>query len=119
MKTMCKPVSIPMDPDLKLGVALDKEMYQRLVRRLIYLSHTIPDIAYVVSMVSRFMHCLKEIHLQAAHKILQYLKETLERGIFFKRNGNTTLEASTDVDYAGQLLIGDPLQGIAPFDGRN
>jgi hypothetical protein len=41
-----------MDPNQKLGnigdAAVDKEMYQPLVRRLIYLSHTILDIAYVV-----------------------------------------------------------------------
>ena len=109
-----------MDPNLKLSnteedVAVDKEMYQRLVGRLIYLSHTRPDITYVVSMVSQFMHCPKENHLQAVHRILQYLKGTPGRGILFKRNGNTTLEAYTDVDYAAQLLIKDPLQSTAHF----
>ena len=44
-----------MDPNLKLGntedVVVDKELYQRLVERLIYLSHTRLDIVYDVSMV--------------------------------------------------------------------
>ena len=44
-KTARKPASTPMDPNLKLGKAkedapVDREMYQRLVGRLIYLSHT-------------------------------------------------------------------------------
>ena len=52
-----KPVSTPIDPNLRLREAekdaiVDKEMYQRLVGRLIYLSHTRPDIAYVVSVIS-------------------------------------------------------------------
>jgi hypothetical protein len=123
-KTACKPASIPMDPNLKLGnteesVAVDNEMYQRLVGRLIYLSHTRPDIAYAVSMVSQFMHCPKEIHLQAAHRILHYLKGTPGRGILFKRNGNTTLEAYTDADYAGSIIDRRSTTGYCTFLGGN
>ena len=108
-KTACKPVRFPVGTNLTLDnieedVAVDKEMYQRLVGRLIYLSHTRPDITYVVSMVNRFMHCLKENHLQAVHRILQYLKGTPGRGILFKRNGNTTLEAYTDANYACSII---------------
>jgi transposase InsO family protein len=71
-KTACKPASTPIDPNLRLGMAeedaaVDREMYQRLVGRLIYLSHTRPDIAYAVSVISQFMHSPKEVHLQAAH----------------------------------------------------
>ena len=72
-KTACKPVSTPMDPNIKLGIAeedamVNKEMYQRLVGKLIYLSHTRPDIAYAVSVISQFMHSPKEVHLQAPLK---------------------------------------------------
>ncbi|RDX71655.1 hypothetical protein CR513_48958, partial [Mucuna pruriens] len=42
---------------------IEKSKYQRLVGKLIYLSNTRPDIAYVVSVVSRFMHNPKERHL--------------------------------------------------------
>ena len=46
--TACKPLSTPIDSNLKLGneddsAEVDKEMYQRLVGKLIYLSHTRPD----------------------------------------------------------------------------
>ena len=48
---MCKPVGTTIDPIHKLretkeDVAVNKEMYQRLVGRLIYLSHTRLNIAY-------------------------------------------------------------------------
>jgi len=33
---------------------VDKETYQRLVGRLIYLCHTRPDISYAVSVVSMY-----------------------------------------------------------------
>lgn len=46
-----------MDPNLKLDSAkedvIDKEKYQCLVKKLIYMTHTRPDIAYVVSMVTQ------------------------------------------------------------------
>nr|GFC25829.1 putative ribonuclease H-like domain-containing protein [Tanacetum cinerariifolium] len=34
----------------------NRDRYQRMVGKLIYLSHTRPDIAYGVGVVSRFMH---------------------------------------------------------------
>ena len=88
-KTTCRPASTLVDPNIKLGsaeedIAVDKEMYQRLVGRLIYLSHTRPDIAFAVSLVSQFMHQPKEAHLQAALRIVQYLKGTPGKGILFK-----------------------------------
>ena len=46
----CKPVDTPMDPNKKAkkgedSSPVDKGRYQRLVGKLIYLSHTKPDIA--------------------------------------------------------------------------
>lgn len=54
---MCKPVETPMDAAVKLGskengTPVDKGRYQRLVGKLIYLSHTRPYISFVVSMVN-------------------------------------------------------------------
>ena len=53
---------------------MDRERYQQLVGRLIYLSHTRLDIAFAVSVVSQHMHLLKESHLEALYKILRYIK---------------------------------------------
>ena len=70
-KTTCKSANTPVDPNVKLGnaeedITIDKEMYQRLVGKLIYLSHTRPDVTFVVSLVNKFMNRTKEIHLQDA-----------------------------------------------------
>lgn len=71
-KLGCKPVTTPIEPNQRLAeakeeAAVDREMYQRLVGKLIYLAHTRPDISYAVSLISQFMHNPKESHLQAAH----------------------------------------------------
>ena len=47
----CRPIACAESGDL-----IDKEAYQKLVERLIYLCHTRPDISYAVSVVSRYMH---------------------------------------------------------------
>ena len=58
----CKQSPTPIEQNHRIladsGDPVDKHQYQRLVGRLIYLSHTRPDIAYVVSIVSRYMHMI-------------------------------------------------------------
>lgn len=48
------------DPE---GVVVDKGRYQHLVRRWIYFSHTHPDIAYSLSVVSQVNACTSEFHI--------------------------------------------------------
>ena len=79
----------------------DREQYQKLVGKLIYLSHTRPDISYAVGVVSRFMHLPQVQHMQAVMRILSYLKGTSNRGVFFKNNGHLNLMAYTDASWAG------------------
>ena len=83
------------------GKPVDREKYQRLVGRLIYLSHTRPNIAFAVSVVSQYMHSPKESHLKAAYKILKYLKGSPGRGLFFKKNDSKKVEIYTDADWTG------------------
>ena len=123
-KLACKPADTPIDPNHKLGEALedpmvDREMYQRLVGKLIYLSHTRPDIAYAVSVVSQFMHNPREVHLQAVYRILHYLKANPGKGILFRRNTGVLLEAYTDADYAGSPVDRRSTSGFCTFLGGN
>ena len=69
----------------------NKDQYRRMVGKLIYLSHTEPDIAYAVSVVSRFMLLPQVQHMTIVMRILRYLKGTSSRGIFFKANWHLDL----------------------------
>ncbi|XP_059277718.1 uncharacterized mitochondrial protein AtMg00810-like [Lycium ferocissimum] len=109
--TSCKPAESPMESNHKLqsgvGKSVDKERYQRLVGRLIYLSHTRPDIAYSVSLVSQFMHDPRDPHMEAVFRILQYLKSAPGKGLLFSRHDHLKIEAFTDADWAGISTIED------------
>ena len=50
-----------------------------------YLTATRPDIVHVVSLLSRYMHCASEIHLQATKRIVRYIKGIIDFGIKFKQ----------------------------------
>ena len=84
----CKPVNIPMDPLKRIGdseksIPIDTGRYQWLVGKLIYLSHTRPDIAFAISVVSQYMHAPWLEHLEAVYKILKYLKGSLAKRVIF------------------------------------
>ena len=64
---------------------VDKGLYEWLVGKIIYLSHTRMNISSVVSVVSQFMHDPREMHLHTVTSILQYLKGSPGKGILFKR----------------------------------
>ncbi|EXB61547.1 Serine/threonine-protein kinase TOR [Morus notabilis] len=104
----CGPADTPMDLNQKLGDAKDGDpvnttRYQKLVGKLVSLSHTRPDIAFTVNMVSQFMHSPREEHLQAVYRILRYLKSTPGKGRLFEKHGQKTIEAYTDADWAGSV----------------
>ncbi|RVW75579.1 Retrovirus-related Pol polyprotein from transposon RE1 [Vitis vinifera] len=104
----CKPVDTPMDPIGKIDKdndshPTDKDRYQRLVGKLIYLTHTRPDIGFTVSMVSRYMNNPTERHMKAVYRILQYLKKSPGRGLYFKKTSSREVEVFRDADWAGSL----------------
>ncbi|WVY93005.1 hypothetical protein V8G54_032093 [Vigna mungo] len=87
----CKTTRVPIEQNHKIcsdeGTIVNKGQYQRLVRKLINLAHTIPNIAYIVSVISHFMHDSKERHLQASRKgIIVQEKSTIGYCMFLGGN---------------------------------
>nr|GFC10101.1 ribonuclease H-like domain-containing protein [Tanacetum cinerariifolium] len=74
--------------------------YYKLVGKLIYLTNTRPGISYVVHCLSRYMHAPLVSHLDAAVRVLRYLKGSLESGIQINKSGNLKLRAYADSDWA-------------------
>lgn len=121
----CKPAETPIIVNHNLKIEegepqIDQGKYQRLVGKLIYLSHTRPDIAYAVGIVSQFMHRPQKTHMEAAFRIVRYLKGTYNYGVFFKNNNkNLCLQGYTDADWAGNQLDRKSTAGYFMFVGGN
>ena len=117
--TSCKPADAPIDLNEKLsdigGDPVDVGRYQRLVGKLIYLSHTRPDIAFAVSLISQFMHSPKKVHMEAAYRILRYLKGSPGRGLLFEKKAQRTVEVFTDADWAGSITDRRSTSGHCSF----
>lgn len=101
----CKPSSIPMDPTLHLtkdmGTLLPSPTaYRELIGRLLYLTITRPDITFVVHQLSQFLSAPTDTHLQAAHKILRYLKNNPGQGLMYSANSELCLNVFADADWA-------------------
>ena len=81
----CKPVSTPVDHNLKLsadGVHVQNAMdFRSLASALQYLTFTRPDIAYAVQQICLYMHDPWEPNLTALKRILQYICGTLHMGL--------------------------------------
>ncbi|XP_059289573.1 uncharacterized mitochondrial protein AtMg00810-like [Lycium ferocissimum] len=78
----------------------DVHSYQQLIRKLIYLTITRPDICFVVQALSQFMQQPKKSHWEAALRVLRYLKKAPGQGILLKRSPINKLIAYCDADWA-------------------
>uniref|UniRef100_A0A2N9G3F2 Reverse transcriptase Ty1/copia-type domain-containing protein n=1 Tax=Fagus sylvatica TaxID=28930 RepID=A0A2N9G3F2_FAGSY len=120
----CKPIDTPIEQNHRLGedvddTPVDRERYQKLVGKLIYLSHTRPDIAFAVSVVSQFMHAPCEKHMEAVYRILRYLKSAPGKGLMLYKNGHLEVEGYTDADWAGSITDRRSTSGYCTFVGGN
>ncbi|CAN1141377.1 Retrovirus-related Pol polyprotein from transposon TNT 1-94 [Linum perenne] len=104
----CKPADSPMQQNIQFSrekevKPTDKGRYQQLVGKLIYLSHTRPDIAFAVSVVSQFMNAPTEEHLAAVNHILRYLKKTPGVGLMFRKHESRGVDLYTDASWASEV----------------
>lgn len=83
----------------------DKSQYRIIVGSLLYLAcWTRPDIAFAVSELSRFVSDPGSVHMQAAKRVLRYLKGTKDLGLKFTRPSDGSLNrlwGYVDSDWAG------------------
>ena len=74
----CKPAPSPFHYRAKLLVTctspeIDATLYHQLVGKLLYLTHTCPDLSFAVGIIAQFMQNPHESHWKAAKRILRYV----------------------------------------------
>lgn len=110
----CNPSSSTVETNLKLMVNEDPTLFKQIVGSQRYMCNIIPDIAYAVGIISRFMGEPRASHLLAAKRVMTYIKGTLEYGILFHKcmNENSMeLIAYSDADWCGDKQDRNSISG--------
>ncbi|XP_070007778.1 uncharacterized mitochondrial protein AtMg00810-like [Nicotiana sylvestris] len=77
--------------------------YQRLVGRLLYVTMTRADIAFDIQVLSQFMHKPKQSHMEAALRVVRYIKNAPGLGLLMPSESSRKLKAYCDLDWRGCL----------------
>ncbi|XP_071708044.1 uncharacterized mitochondrial protein AtMg00810-like [Rutidosis leptorrhynchoides] len=77
----------------------DREKYQKIVGKLIYLAHIRPDVSYAVGVVSQFMHQPQVHHMKAVWRIIIHLIGKVGHGVLLKNNGHLKTQIYTDAGW--------------------
>ena len=78
----------------------DPSVYQKLVGRLLYLTITRPDTAFAVQNLSQYMHEPKTSHMEAAIRMIKYVKQSPGLGILMSSSSTNQMTAYCDADWA-------------------
>lgn len=98
----------PMNCNEKLSMQdeaekADEETFRSMVGGLIYLTHSRPDLAHAVSVVSRFMQRPSKVHFDATRRILKYVAGTIDFGIWYTKTKEFALTGYSDSDWASNV----------------
>lgn len=120
----CKPSTVPMDPTLHLTKDLGKLLahptqYRELIGRLLYLTITRPDITFAVHQRSQFLSASTDIHLQAAHQVLRYLKNNPGQGLMYSSDTELCLNGFADADWGTCRNTRRSVTGLCIFLGTS
>nr|XP_016441530.1 PREDICTED: uncharacterized mitochondrial protein AtMg00810-like [Nicotiana tabacum] len=101
-----KSISKPMSPSTNLdkdeqGIPVDETKYHEMIRSLLYLTASRPDIMFSVCKCATFQSAPKESHLTAVKRIIRYLIGTVSHGLWYPRSNSFKLEDFSDADFVG------------------
>ncbi|GJW10047.1 putative ribonuclease H-like domain-containing protein [Tanacetum coccineum] len=86
------------------GDDVDVHLYRLMIRLLMYLTSSRPDIMFAVCACARFQVTPKVSHSHAVKRIFRYLKGQPKLGLWYPRNSPFDLVAYSNSDYAGASL---------------
>nr|GEU32920.1 copia protein [Tanacetum cinerariifolium] len=102
----CELVDTPMVKKSKLdkdpqGKAVDPTRYRGMIGILMYLTASRPDLVFGVCMCARYQEKPTEKHLHAVNQIFQYLRGTINMGLWYLKDSCIALTAFAYTDHAG------------------
>jgi hypothetical protein len=74
-------------------------MYRSIIRSLLYVTASRPDVMFSVYMCARFRASLRESHLKTTKRILRYLKHTQHVRLWYSKGARFKLIEYSDSNY--------------------
>lgn len=101
-----KSISTPMTSNMLIdkyerGMGFDVTKYQGIIRSLLYLTASSPDIMFSVCMCARYQASLKNYHFKIVKHILRYLNRTSNHDLWYPKGNPCRLVAYYDFNFAG------------------
>eukprot|EP00253_Pinus_taeda_P008040 PITA_08040 len=100
----CKPTPSPFQSRAKISVTctspkVDATLYCHLVGKVLYLTHTHPDLSFDVGLIAQFMQNPHESHWKATKRILRYVQGTFQFGIHYSVEASPLLVGFIDSNW--------------------
>nr|GFA37490.1 uncharacterized mitochondrial protein AtMg00810-like [Tanacetum cinerariifolium] len=89
-----------LDED-KEGKAVDPSHYRGMIGTLLYLTAIRHDLQFSICMCARYQAQPIEKHIHAVKRIFQYLRGTVNQGLWYPKDSSVALAAFADADHAG------------------
>nr|GFB82294.1 hypothetical protein [Tanacetum cinerariifolium] len=84
-----------------VGKPVDHTDYRSMIKSLMYVTSSRPDIMFATCMCARNQANPNEHHVSAVKRIFRYLKWTINLGLWYPKDSSFDLTAYSDADHAG------------------
>ncbi|KAL0533358.1 hypothetical protein IC582_030177 [Cucumis melo] len=101
-----KPKRTPTTTHLKMtkdttGEKVDSSLHRSIIRSLLYLTTSRPDIAFAVGVCARYQADPRTSHLHSTKRILKYITSTFKYGLWYTFDTTGVLVGYCYEDWAG------------------
>ncbi|GJW53161.1 retrovirus-related pol polyprotein from transposon TNT 1-94 [Tanacetum coccineum] len=94
--------TVKINADLQ-GTPTNQTKYHSMIGGLMYLTASRPDITFALFVCARYQARLTEKHLKEVKRILWYLRQSINNGLWYSNDSRFKLIAYSDADLAGCL----------------
>jgi hypothetical protein len=117
------PIKTPMSTNAHLDLdegcnSVDLKLYRSMIGSLLYLTASRPDIMFSVCMCAKFQASPKEYHMMAIKRILRYLRQTPNLGLWYPKGAHIILIGYSYSDYAGYKIDRKSISDTCQLLGR-
>jgi hypothetical protein len=119
-----KPIKTPMAIDGHLdldegGTTIDQKLLRSIIGSLLYITTSRPDAMFSVCMCAWFQASPREVCLEAAKRILRYLKHISNIGLWYPKGAQFELIGYSNSDYVGCKVDRKSTSRCCQFLGRS